>query len=192
MLSHKHAEKNDQKEGEKGLLEKLGETQKELNEQKQKTDDFKDIAQRVQAEFENFAKRTEKEKKEFREIAQAKLIEEILPVLDSLDGAIESMKKHGKTEKDEGLQGLVLLHRQLFGVLEKHGLKKIEAEGKKFDPQLHECYASESIDGIEDEIVIGEIQKGYLLNSRVLRASKVRINKVLHEKKSDEGVEKNE
>lgn len=180
MHPHKKDEKTPPehlKEGKGGFEAKLTELEKRLLEQEEQANEFKDIAKRVQAEFENFAKRTEKEKAEHKKLAGANIISELLPVLDSFDSAIFAMEKHGKTEKDEGLHGLVLLRKQLFGVLERHGLKTIEAVGKKFDPSMHECFLSAHEDGKEDEIVLEEIQKGYTLNSLLLRPSKVKINK---------------
>lgn len=168
----------------KTIDEKLSELENSLKEQEEKTNEFKEIAQRVQAEFENFAKRTEKEKAEHKKVASANIISELLAVLDSFDSAIEARKKHGKTEKEEGMHGLMLLRKQLFSVLERHGLRPIEAVGKKFDPHLHECFLSVEEKGKDDEIVLEEIQKGYMLNSLVLRPSKVKINK-LHEEKTE-------
>ncbi|MDO8634001.1 MAG: nucleotide exchange factor GrpE [archaeon] len=188
MHIHKKDEKmppEHQKDGKEALEARLAELEKGLAEQVEKANEFKEIAQRVQAEFENFSKRTEKEKAEHKKIAGAGIIFELLAALDSFDSAIEAMKKHGKTEKDGGMHGLVLLKKQLFGVLERHGLKEIPAIGEKFDPHLHECFLSVNEKGKEDEIVLGEIQKGYTLNSLVLRPSKVKINK-LHEEKKDE------
>ncbi|MBI4044677.1 MAG: nucleotide exchange factor GrpE [Candidatus Diapherotrites archaeon] len=185
MQPHKKEEKTPQehqKEGKEAFEARLVELEKRLAEEKEKAGQFREIAQRVQAEFENFAKRTEKEKAEHENIAGAGVIASLLPVLDSLDSAIFTMEKHGKTEKDEGLHGLVLLRKQLFSVLEKDGLRPIEAVGKKFDPSMHECFLSAHENGKEDEIVLEEIQKGYTLNSLLLRPSKVKINKVQEKK----------
>ena len=182
-----HKEMGDNKaKGENTPSLNVNELSNKLKEAQQKTEEFKDLAQRIQAEFENFAKRTNKEKMEFKKIASLEVINDFLPVLDSFDGAIEAMKKKGDTEH---VNGLVLLQKQLWSVLQKHGLQKIEALGKKFDHNLHDVFLSESDEKKEDYIVTQEIQKGYLLNSLVLRPSKVKINK-LHEKmKTIDGLE---
>ncbi len=180
MTPHKNEQGRPFGEGDKALFQrleeletKLVEQEAKLKEQEKTASEFREIAQRVQAEFENFAKRIEREKKEHKEFAAAGVIEDLLPVLDSFESALGTMKK----SDPQGAHGLELLSKQLWKVLERHGLKKIEAVGKKFDPQMHECYISESRADLGDELVTEEIQKGYLLNGRVLRASKVKINK---------------
>ena len=162
---------------------KLEKLEEELKEQKKLAKEFKEVAQRVQADFENFSKRMEKEKEEFKNFANAKLIEEFLPVLDSFDKAISSMQEHENVSKQDFLDGLKRLKSQYFGLLEKKGLVEIECEGKKFDPHFHEVMLKEHDNSKEDEIVLEQIQKGYLLNDKVLRTSKVKINKLEEKKK---------
>ena len=165
----------------------LKELEIELEEQKRMAADFKETAQRVQAEFENYGKRAEMEKQSFREFANAKLIEEFLPLLDSFDSAIEKIGKHKSISIGEAVEGISSLQKQLLRILEKNGLKRIEAEGNEFDPNLHECMLKEKIEGKEDEVVLEELQKGYLLKEKVLRPSKVKINKLEERKEENKG-----
>ena len=130
-------------------------TQKELTE----------TLQRVQAEFENFRKRTEREKSQVSENANADLILQLLEVLDNFELSL-------KYTKDQGVK---LIHNQFAKVLNKNGLKSIEATGD-FNPDIHE--AVEQVPGENDGEIVEEIQKGYLLNDKLLRASKVKIAKV--------------
>lgn len=130
-------------------------TQKELTE----------TVQRVQAEFENFRKRTEKEKSQVSENANANLILQLLEVLDNFELSL-------KYTKDQGVK---LIHNQFVKVLNKNGLKSIEATGD-FNPDIHEAVAQ--VPGKNDGEIVEEIQKGYLLNDKLLRAAKVKIAKV--------------
>jgi molecular chaperone GrpE len=120
--------------------------------------------QRLQAEFENFVRRTEKEKSQILANANESLISELLPVLDNFELSI----KHTKDK------GIIIIYDELLRILEKQGLKKIDTT-KDFDPKFHEALLQE--DGEEDGKILEELQKGYTLNDKLLRASKVKISK---------------
>lgn len=187
MKPHKSEEKapHEPQIGEKELFEaRIGEFSKKLMEQEEKSAEFRDAAQRVQAEFENFVKRTEHEKDEFKRFADAKLIEKLLPVLDSFDEGILAVHRHEGMSKKDFLHGLELLRKQFFGVLEKSGLAEIESVGKKFDPHFHECMLKGHDAAKEDEVVLEQFQKGYLLDGKVLRTSKVKVNKIEHDEEN--------
>ncbi|MFH1663755.1 MAG: nucleotide exchange factor GrpE [archaeon] len=143
--------------------------EKPLDEKQAKIEELTDLVKRVQAEFENFRKREEKDRKHFIELSNAGLIAELLPVLDSIHAA----KKNGKEEVKKGVE---LIEKQLNSVLGKYGLKEIECIGKKFNPEFHECLMKENNSEKEDNIVSEEFQKGFLLKDRALRHSKVKIN----------------
>ena len=121
--------------------------------------------QRLQAEFENFRKRTEKEKVQVMENANESLISQLLEVLDNFELSL-------KYTKDQGVK---LIHNQFVKVLGRNGLKSIEAKGK-FDANIHEAVAQ--VPGENYGEIIEEIQKGYMLKDKLLRASKVKIVKV--------------
>ncbi len=133
--------------------------------------ELKETLQRVQAEFENYKKRVEKEKEEFTKFASAGIIRQILPVVDNFEAALKNSSNNAEFAK-----GIEMIYAQLFSVLENAGLKKIDAEGKMFDPYLHEALMQQEVDG-EEGIVIEEFQKGYMLDENVIRHSKVKISK---------------
>ena len=130
-----------------------------------KVKELTETLQRLQAEFENYQKRTNRQNEEYKVFANARLIEEILPVLDSL----EAGAKHNKE--------LVLIHEQLMNVLKKQGLKKIKAEKKaKFDHEKMECLMQESDKECREDEVVNVLLNGYELNGKILRPAKVSVN----------------
>ena len=131
-----------------------------------------DNLQRLQAEFENYKKRIEKEKVEFMQYANEDLILKILPVIDSFELALQSTC----TNHEEFVKGIKLIYTQMFSMLESLGMKKIEALGNKFDPYKHEVLMQEKSDK-EEGTIIEELQKGYVLGDKVIRHTKVKISK---------------
>ena len=138
-----------------------------------------DTLQRTQAEFENFKKRVDKDKAEFVKFAKAVIIQKILPTLDTFEIALKNT-----SDKEKFVKGIEMVYAQLFSLLESEGLKKIESAGKQFDHYLHEVMLKEKSDK-EDGIVLGELQKGYMLNDKVLRHSKVKISEKIESDKKD-------
>ncbi len=126
--------------------------------------EYLESLQRLQAEFENFQKRTEKEKQEIVINANFNLISELLEVLDNFDLSL-------KNNPDKGIN---LIHEEFLKILKKQGLKRISSHGK-FNPEFHEALMQE--DSEEDDQILEEFKKGYLLNNKLLRASKVKISK---------------
>jgi len=130
-----------------------------------------DLLQRKVAEFDNYRKRVQREQQEFAGRATEALIEQLLPVLDSLELALNS----GGGDADSYRRGVELIHKQLLELLSRHGVETIDAVGAQFDPNFHEAIDHvPSADHPEGEI-IGEIQRGYTLGGRVLRPSRVRV-----------------
>ena len=133
-------------------------------------EDLIDTLQRLQAEFENYKKYVERYQQDLRKYAAADLIGQLLQILDSFELAL----KH--TDNKETLcKGVELIYSQFYSLLEKQGLKKITANGK-LDPNIHEVLLKEESDKEEDTI-IEELQKGYMLGDKVLRHSKVKVSK---------------
>jgi molecular chaperone GrpE len=130
----------------------------------------------LKADFENYKKRMTREKEEFAKYANEKLVLEILNVMDNLERAIEAAKT-GDSKNENLLEGVELTYKQLLSTLEKEGVKCIKAEGEIFDPYLHECVMTENTKKYDEDAVIQEIQKGYTMNSKVIRHSKVKIAK---------------
>ncbi len=157
-------------------MEKKVNVEKELKKEikkKKKTEveELKDSLQRLQAEFENYKKRTEKEKGEFVKFAEKNLILDLLTVLDNFELALKN-----KNNGENFSKGMEMIYAQLFDVLEKKGLKKINAVNRQFDPYVHEALMQEESDK-EEGIILEVLQKGYLLNENVLRHSKVKVSK---------------
>ena len=122
----------------------------------------------LQADFENYRKNLDKEKAEFEKSANESLVRELLAVIDDFERVLQNAK--------EDKPGLEMVFRNFTGILEKKGLKKIEALGKPFDPYYHEAMISEKSDRPEGTI-LEELQNGYMLNSKVIRHSKVKVAK---------------
>ncbi len=127
---------------------------------------------RVSAEFENYKKRTSRELEEFRKFANQSLIKEMLSVVDNLELAKNSTNGH-KTIDQGLLQGLDMTHKEILKVFEKFHVKPIEAKGQAFDPAFHEAVMQEETDEFDDNTVINELQKGYLIHDRLLRPAMV-------------------
>lgn len=134
-----------------------------------------DLYLRQCAEFENYRKRTIKEGEEKRKFYNENLIRDILPVLDNLSRAIKSSEEGGDFKAL--LEGIKMTSNQLDALLKKEGVEEIEAKGKEFDPNKHEAVQMiESADHPEN-IVAEEYEKGYALNGRTIRPSKVVVTK---------------
>jgi len=131
---------------------------------------------RVSAEFENYKKRTSRELDEFRKFANQSLIKEMLSVVDNLELAMNSTNGHKAI--DQGLlQGLDMTHKEILKVFEKFNVKSIEAKGQVFDPTFHEAVMQEETDDFDENTVINELQKGYLIHDRLLRPAMVVVAK---------------
>lgn len=143
-----------------------------LFEEKEKSERYLANWQRAQADFINYKKRAEQEKKETVEFANSGLLLNLLTVVDDLERAFVSLPP--RLSKSSWIEGIELIYNKLKGILEAHGLTEIKAKGKPFDPRWHEAVMRQ--EG-EEDIVIEEIQKGYKLKDRVLRPSKVIIGK---------------
>jgi len=136
---------------------------------KSKEDEYKELLQRLQADFENYKKRAEKENCQVRQYSVASFIRKLLPLLDSFELALKNCSKN-----DQFVKGIELIYAQFYSILESEGLTQIKAAGQKFDPYLHEVLLKE--EGPEDGIVTEELLKGYMLKDMVLRHSKVKIS----------------
>jgi len=127
---------------------------------------------RLAADFDNYRKRVAREYVEVTARANERLLNELLPVLDDLERALEAAALHEEAKLEEGVQ---LVHRSLASLLERHGLQEIEAEGA-FDPHVHEALLSQPGEGAESGTVLQVIQKGYRLGDRVLRPTRVIVS----------------
>lgn len=126
---------------------------------------------RLQADFLNFKSRTEKEKISTYGDAVSGIICDLLPVIDNLERAIDA----DKSETDNFKEGVVMVYNQLMGILDKKGLKEVEALHKPFDHNLHYGVAFEESEDYDDGIIIDVLQKGYTVNDKLIRPAMVRI-----------------
>ncbi|WP_337985759.1 nucleotide exchange factor GrpE [Dehalobacter sp. DCM] len=145
----------------------------EIEEQKAKAEDYYSQLQRLMAEFDNFRKRTQKEKEETAKYASERLILALLPVLDNFERAIVSSRKNSDFEALS--QGVEMIERMFLKVLEDEGLKAIPSVGKEFDPYLHEALLREDSDQPEN-MILEELQRGYYLKEKVIRPSRVKVS----------------
>ncbi len=129
---------------------------------------------RVQADFDNFRRRTQREKEELAQYASLKLIEQLLPVLDNYERAL--LAPGGSEAKDSFQVGMEMIHRQMLQVFEAEGLRKMEAVGTPFDPEMHQAVMREESEEHEEGIVLEVIQNGYWLKDKVLRPAMVKVS----------------
>ncbi|MDO8740848.1 MAG: nucleotide exchange factor GrpE [Candidatus Woesearchaeota archaeon] len=163
-------EKSENKNKEKELKDNL-DFNKHLSEKDSKIKELTELLQRLQADFENYKKRAEKEKCDLAGYTACKLVSQFLPILDSFELALKNDQDHQKFVK-----GVELIYSQFYSLMEDFGLTPIETVGKKFDPYEHEALLSEKSDKDED-IILEELQKGYKLGDVVIRHSKVKVSK---------------
>ena len=129
---------------------------------------------RAQADFDNFRRRTQKEKEELAQYASMKLITQLLPVLDNFDRALQAGDQSGGT--DSFVKGVDMIFRQLSQVMEAEGLKQMEAVGQPFDPELHQAIMRVESDEYEEGTVVEVVQTGYMLKDKVIRHAMVKVS----------------
>jgi len=149
--------------------------------------EWQDRFLRKAAEFENFRKRTDKEKIDSMALAKGSLLMEFLPVADACERALDHMDNGDKNPVDleQYREGVELLYKQLLDTLNRAGVVPIAAEGKPFDPHLHEALSRKEDASFEVDTVIQELRRGYLFKDRLLRPAQV-IVAVKSEKQSEE------
>ncbi len=156
-------------------LEQAGEDEikklkQECEESKKQAEDYLTRLKYLQAEFENYKKRTEKERAEIIKSANEALILKLLDVYENLERALQNKSA------DSLHEGVGMIYRQMKEILEKGGLRPIPAVGEKFDPFRHEAVMQEVREDCEEGAVLEEFQRGYMLNDKVLRYSKVKVS----------------
>jgi molecular chaperone GrpE len=135
-------------------------------------DELRDIHLRKLAEFDNFRKRTDREREEFRKMASEGLVRDLLPVLDNFDRALQ----HG-ADADSGAfrEGVEMIAHQLWDTLERHGVEVIDPLGKVFSPEFHEAVHKVEDPSLEPGTVAAVLAKGYVCNGRLLRPAMVGV-----------------
>jgi molecular chaperone GrpE len=137
-------------------------------------DEYYDLLLRKSAEFDNYRKRTERDRQSLTDAVAASIIEELLPLMDDLDRAL---KAEVGADADAYRRGVELIHKQLSEILRKRGVRAIEAVGADFDPYYHQAVSYEPAEGRRDGEVIEEFRRGYMLGDRLLRPSMVKVAK---------------
>lgn len=173
-VEKENIQKEEKKESKKGKAPKKAKAEEELEKLQADINELKDKHIRLQAEFDNFRKRTMKEKMELLKSAGESILVNILPVIDDFDRALQTISSTG--QDDPVVDGVKLIHNKFQEFLKQNGVKEIEAKEKEFDTDLHEAITkipapSEELKGKNVDV----IQKGYLLNDKVIRFAKVVI-----------------
>src|SRR5256886_17575985 len=137
-------------------------------------DRFRDLALRSQADFENYKKRCAREKEDAIKYANASLLERLVAIVDNFKLGLEAAR--GESEQSPIYSGMTLVLKQLNDFLAENGLQAIEAEGKKFDPNLHEAIAHEPSEQFSEGTVIRQTRRGYRFKDRLLRPSSVVVS----------------
>ena len=133
--------------------------------------ELRDQLLRRQADFENFRRRTERDRSEFLQYAAMEIVRDLLPVLDDFDRALKV-----DSADQEYAKGVELIYQRLFDTLKKSGLEPIETEGQSFDPHLHQAVEmAEASEGVEDQAILEVFRKGYNFKGRLLRPAMVKV-----------------
>ncbi len=175
-LAKKNVDENNETTNEE-ILEEATEEVTETEEitetiEKEKYDELYDKHLRLMAEYDNFKKRTQKEKEELFGYATADTVEKLLPVIDNLERALESIKEEEKNTFSEGVE---MVYRQILEIFEKIGVSEIEALGKEFDPNLHNAVMHIEDENAEENTIIEQFMKGYKYKDKVIRYSMVKV-----------------
>lgn len=155
-------------------IENAEELRNEVAQLKEENEQLIDRMKRLQAEYENYKRRTQKERAAERKYESESLALEILPVLDNFERAL----KTEVSEENKGFfDGMKMIYQQLNDALKSQGIEPIESKDKEFDPNYHHAVMQTEEEGIASNIIVEELQKGYMLKDKVIRAAMVKVNK---------------
>ena len=160
----------------RSLEDQLARAEGRLEEERKLSEGYLDRLMRMQAEFENYRKRIEREREEMKRAASEGIVRDLVDVTENLERALDAYSGQGDAAPDSLRQGIDMTLKQLREVLTREGLSEIEAVGKPFDPNYHEVVSTVSSRNHPENTVVREYMKGYLLNSRVLRPAKVEVS----------------
>jgi molecular chaperone GrpE len=165
-------------ERETELVQEILQLQEALAEQTRIAEENLNRLKYLQADFDNYRKKFDREKEMIIALAEERLITDLLTTVDDLERILKVQADAG--QKD----GIILLYRNFMKVLDNHGLKRIESVGKKFDPYYHEAFCTEVCD-CGNEIILEEFQSGYMLKKKVIRPAKVKVAVTKSEEKGE-------
>lgn len=149
----------------------------QLEEEQKKGKEYFEQMLRIQADFENYRKRVNKEKQELHKYANESLLLEMLPILDNFQRALRVLEEHVTPENHKFYEGVEMIYKLLLALIRKNNVQELESVGKPFDPRFHHAIQQRETDEYPENTVIEEVMKGYLLNDRLLRAANVIISK---------------
>ena len=149
---------------------------KELEEKTKLADDYLSQLKYLQADFENYKKMVARGREMYEMCATEELTKSLLPLIDDLEIAIASAKQN--EDRLSFVEGIGLIYKDLMAVLGEEGLKPIKAVGEKFDPYKHEVIMTIVDDGLPEDTILEELEKGYMLGSKLIRTAKVKVSKV--------------
>ena len=152
------------------VTEELEQLRAERDNIKTDREELRELLLRRQAEFENFRKRTERERSEYLQYASMEAVRELLPVLDDFERALKT--EAGNADYAKGVE---LIYGRMLSGMKKLGLEPIVTEGQMFDPQIHQAIEKVPTDDFPDNTVLGEFQRGYNFKGKLLRPSMVRV-----------------
>jgi len=152
-----------------------GKLKEALEQEKAKADEYLNRLKYLQADFENYQKRVEKEREELLKRGNEELIMKLLSVVDDLERAVEAGKS--SSDKEVLVSGVEMVLKQFQAALAEEGLSQIEAVGKPLDPELHEAVSTVETDQCPENIIVRVLRKGYSLNGKVIRPSVVEVAK---------------
>ena len=139
----------------------------------EKIEELTDRVTRQMAEFDNFRKRTEKEKAAMYEIGAKSVVEKLLPIVDNFERGFTTVAEEDK--EDSFVKGMEMVYKQIMTMFETIGVKPIEAVGQEFNPDLHNAVMHVEDDGVGENIIVEEFQKGYTYHDAVVRYSMVKV-----------------
>ena len=160
----------------KGLVKEVKILQKELESCKKTGDDYLDRLKRLQADYDNYRKRTLKEHLLYIKRANKDLIEKFLPIIDNFELALVTGKKQNR-EKDEFYKGVKMIHGKLMELLKKENVKVIDPQGEEFDPRVCEAAVTEAVEDTEEGKILEVMRKGYMIDDFLLRPAVVKVCK---------------
>jgi molecular chaperone GrpE len=173
-VNEEELEQTASSESQRATQEAESDPASELEHWKQVADDHYQKYLRSQADFDNFRRRSRQEKEEFAKYASQKLIEALLPVVDNFERAMAAT--HEQQDIEAMVKGISMIHRQLKQLLEKEGLKPIDAVGHPFNPEIHQAVMQVAAeDGMASGVIVEQLQKGYILKDKVIRPSMVKV-----------------
>ena len=183
-MKQKRKEKPKTEDSQKAKSSELEEVCEKAESLQKERDELFGKLQRVSADYANFQKRVPKQISDTICYEKERIIRTLLPALDNLEHTLQNA--HSAEDVDVLVKGIRIIYDQLLDILKSHNVEQIEALGEKFDPAVHEAMTQQTDPDKEENTVLEEFQRGYRLNGRLIRPSKVIVNKLALEQTADE------